>query len=66
MNLSVVHDEMEGLLWITSYMRDMKITLIQFETDYSDLVDITSNPMDWQLLQQRSRCFRDYKKILKM
>nr|VDD62188.1 unnamed protein product [Brassica oleracea] len=28
-------------------MRDMRITSIRFETDCSDLVDMTTNPMDW-------------------
>nr|VDD50060.1 unnamed protein product [Brassica oleracea] len=38
---------MEGLLWATSCMRDMRITSIRFETDCSDLVDMSTNPMDW-------------------
>ncbi|RID53270.1 hypothetical protein BRARA_G00679 [Brassica rapa] len=28
-------------------MRDMRIASIRFETDCSDLVDMTTNPMDW-------------------
>ena len=44
-SLSALHAEMENLLWTTSCMRD--ITSIRFETDCSDLVDMTTNPMDW-------------------
>ncbi|WZZ59993.1 hypothetical protein YC2023_060100 [Brassica napus] len=44
--LSVLHTEMESLLWTVSCMRDKRISLICFETDWSDLVDITTNPMD--------------------
>ena len=36
----------KGLLWATSCMRDMRITSIRFETDCSDLVDMTTNPVD--------------------
>ena len=46
-SLSALHAEMEGLLWATSCTRDMRITSIWFETDCSDLVDMTTNPMDW-------------------
>ena len=46
-SLSALHAEMEGLLWATSCMRDMRITSIRFETDCSDLVDMTTNPMEW-------------------
>nr|VDD60775.1 unnamed protein product [Brassica oleracea] len=28
-------------------MRDKKITSVRFETDCSDLVDMTNNPMEW-------------------
>lgn len=28
-------------------MRDRRITSLLFETDYSDLVDMATNPMDW-------------------
>ena len=46
-SLSALHAEMEGLLWANSCMRDMRITSIRFETDFSDLVDMTTNPVDW-------------------
>ncbi|RID65048.1 hypothetical protein BRARA_D00270 [Brassica rapa] len=46
-SLSALHAEMEGLLWAASCMRDRGITSIRFETDCSDLVDMTTNPMDW-------------------
>ena len=45
--LSALHAEMEGLLWTTSCMRDMSILSIRFETDCSDLVDMTTNSMEW-------------------
>lgn len=38
---------MESLLWAASCMRNIRITSIRFETDCSDLVDMTENPMDW-------------------
>nr|VDD54783.1 unnamed protein product [Brassica oleracea] len=38
---------MEGLLWAASCMRDRRITSVRFETDCSDLVEMTTNPMDW-------------------
>ena len=47
MSLSTLHAEMEGLLWTGSCMKDMRITSIRFETDCSDLVDMTTNPEDW-------------------
>lgn len=46
-NLSALHAEMEGLLWAASCMRDKGITAVRFETDCMDLVDMTTNPMDW-------------------
>ena len=48
-SLSALHAEMEGLLIEASYMRDTRITTIRFETDYSDLVDMTTNPVDWPI-----------------
>lgn len=39
-------DEMEGLLWTASCMRDRRIISIRFETDWSDLVDMTTNLED--------------------
>ncbi|XP_013608309.1 PREDICTED: uncharacterized protein LOC106315086 [Brassica oleracea var. oleracea] len=42
-----LHDEMEGLLWAVSCMREMRIYSIRFETECSDLVDMTMNPMEW-------------------
>ena len=43
---------MESLLWAVSYMRDMRIILIRFETDWfetdcSDKIDMIANLMDW-------------------
>ena len=46
-SLSTLYAEMECLLWAASCMRDMRITSIRFETDCSDLVDMTTNPVDW-------------------
>ena len=46
-NISALHAEMEGLLWTASCMRDKGITAVRFETDCMDLVDMTTNPMDW-------------------
>lgn len=46
-SLSSLHAEMEGLLWAASCMRDRRITSVRFETDCSDLVEMTTNPMDW-------------------
>ena len=46
-NLSALHAEMEELLWAAACMRDRRITSVRFETDCSDLVDMTTNPMDW-------------------
>ena len=42
-----MHAEIQGLLWAVSCMRDKRITSIRFETDCSNLVDMTTNPMDW-------------------
>nr|VDD35166.1 unnamed protein product [Brassica oleracea] len=65
-SLSALHAEMEGLLWATSCMRDMRITSIRFETDCSDLVDMTTNPMDWptftgeiEVIQRLQEYFED-------
>lgn len=44
---SFLHDEIEGLLWRASCMRDRKIISIRFETDWSYLVDMTINSEDW-------------------
>ena len=64
--LSALHDEMEGLLWAASCMRDMRITSIWFNTDCSDLVEMTTNPEDWptfateiELLQQLQIHYED-------
>ena len=46
-SLSPLHAEMEGLLWAASCMRDIRISSVRFETDCSDLVEMTTNPMDW-------------------
>ena len=46
-SLSAFHAEMECLLWAASCIRDIRTTSIRFETDCSDLVDMTTNPMDW-------------------
>ncbi|KAF2545208.1 hypothetical protein F2Q70_00022859 [Brassica cretica] len=46
---------MEGLLWAVSCMRDRRITLVWFETDCSDLVDKTTNPMDWPSIATENR-----------
>ena len=44
---TALHAEMEGLLWAAACMRERRITSVRFETDCSDLVDMTTNPMDW-------------------
>ena len=61
-----MHAEMEGLLWAASCMRDRKITSVRFETDCSDLVEMTTNPMDWpafateiEALQRLQEDFKD-------
>ncbi|XP_013639278.1 PREDICTED: uncharacterized protein LOC106344443 [Brassica oleracea var. oleracea] len=46
MSLSALHAEIERLLWAASCMREKMITSVWFETDCSDLVDMTTNPMD--------------------
>ena len=46
-SLSALHAEMEGLVWAASCMRDRRITSVRFKTDCSDLVDMTTNLMDW-------------------
>ena len=43
-SLSALNPEIESLLWAASCMRDMRITSIRFETDCSDLIDMTRNP----------------------
>ncbi|KAL0787169.1 hypothetical protein Bca101_003415 [Brassica carinata] len=48
-NLLDLHVEMEGLFWTASYIRDRRITSIRFETNCSDLVDMTTNPVNWRL-----------------
>ena len=53
-SLSVLHAAMEGLLCAASCIRDMRIPSIRFESDCSDLLDMTTGPMDWL-----SFCFRD-------
>ena len=45
-SLSALHAEIEGLLWVASCMKDRRITLICFETDCLDLLDMATNPMD--------------------
>ena len=46
-SLSALLAEMEGLLWAISCMRVMRLPSIRFETDCSDLVDMTTNPVEW-------------------
>ncbi|XP_048591405.1 equilibrative nucleotide transporter 3-like [Brassica napus] len=65
-SLSALHAEMDGLLWAVSCMREMRISSIRFETDCSDLVDMTMNPMEWptstteiEMLQRLQEDFED-------
>ncbi|XP_056847372.1 uncharacterized protein LOC130498048 [Raphanus sativus] len=46
-SLSALHAEMDGLLWAISCMQERRFTSIRFETDCSDLVDMTTNPEEW-------------------
>ena len=57
-SLSALHTEMEGLLWAASCMRSRRITSIRFETDCSDLVDMTENPMDWPAFTAEIEAFQ--------
>lgn len=47
-SFSVLHSEMEVLLWTSLCMKDMKILMIRFETDWSDLLDMTKSSMGYQ------------------
>ena len=66
MSLSALHAEIEGLFWPTSCKRERRITSIRFEMDCSDLVDMTTNPVDWPIFTQRSRCSKYYRRISRM
>ena len=46
-SFSSLHAEIKELLWTASCMKNRRITSVRFETDCSDLVDMTTNPMDW-------------------
>ena len=50
MDSEALHAEMKSLLWETSCIRDKRITLNCFETDCSNLVDMTTNLMYWPSL----------------
>ena len=39
-------------------MRDMRITSVRFETNCSDLVDMTTNPADWPTFMTKIEMFR--------
>ncbi|KAF3559868.1 hypothetical protein F2Q69_00014976 [Brassica cretica] len=45
-NFSALRAEMESLLWAATCTRDRRITSIWLETDCSDLVDMTTNPVE--------------------
>ncbi|KAF8088641.1 hypothetical protein N665_0532s0005 [Sinapis alba] len=49
---------MEGLIWVFSCMKDRRITSIRFETDCSDLVDMTMNPADWPAFATEIEAFQ--------
>ncbi|WZZ17146.1 hypothetical protein YC2023_110235 [Brassica napus] len=49
---------MEGLLWAISCMRTMRMPSIRFETDCSDLVDMTTNPVEWPTFAIEIEMFR--------
>jgi len=66
MSLSALHAEMEGLLWASSCMRYRRITSVQFETDCSDLVEMTTNPMDWPVFATEIEAFQKLQEDLKM
>ena len=57
-SLSALHAEMEGLLWAISCMRTMRMPSIRFETDCSDLVDMTTNPVEWPTFAIEIEMFR--------
>ena len=57
-NLSTLHAEMKGLLWAVSCMRDMRIRSIFFEMECSDLVDMTTKPMDLPTFASETEAFQ--------
>lgn len=57
-SLLALHDKMEGLIWAASCMRDMRISSIWFETDFSYLVDMSTNSMDWSDFASKIDAFR--------
>lgn len=59
-----MYAEMEGLPRAASCMRDMNIILIRFDTDCSDLVDITINLSDWPSFATKIEVFQRLHKNL--
>ena len=57
-SLSALHAEIESLFWAASCMKDRRITMIYFETDCSDLVDMTTNPRDWSIFATEIEMFQ--------
>ena len=45
--LSLLHVEIERLIWAMSCLRDLFCCTIHIETGSSDLVDMIANPTDW-------------------
>ena len=46
-SLSLLHAEMEVLLWAMEYMRNLRQFQVTFATDCSQLVKMVSEPEEW-------------------
>lgn len=55
---------MEGLLYAATCVRNMQIPMIRIETDYSYLVDMTTNPVDWPIFTSEIDVFHIFQKYL--
>lgn len=65
MSLSALHAEMKCLLWAVLCMRDRRISLIWFEMNYSDLIDMTTNLMDWPTFAIEIEMSKDFRRTLR-
>ncbi|KAF8077119.1 hypothetical protein N665_1061s0020 [Sinapis alba] len=59
--LSALHAEMEGLIWATACIRNMRITSVKFETDCSDLVEMITEPTLWPAFASEIEIFQRLK-----
>ncbi|ESQ34668.1 hypothetical protein EUTSA_v10009844mg [Eutrema salsugineum] len=58
-SLSVLHAELESLLWAMSCIKDRLTLSVHFQTDCLDLVNMSESPSDWPSFLSELEVFRN-------